>query len=63
MMDNWISVTTHGKTCIQTINCKVTILRKELIKLMAVVMFSPEQWGNQTKVKGIFQPVMKEKYK
>ena len=63
MMDNWISVTTHGRTCIQTINCKVTILRKELIKLMAVVMFSPKQWGNRTKIKGIFQPVMKEKYK
>lgn len=63
MMDNWISVTTDSKTCIQTINCKVTILRKELIKLLAVVVFSPEQWGNRTKVKGIFQPVMKEKYK
>ena len=63
MMDNWISVTTHGRTLIQTINCKVTVLRKELIKLVAVVMFSLEQWGNRTKVKGIFQPAMKEKYK
>ena len=29
---------------------------------MAVVMFSPEAWGNQTKKKGIFQPHMKEMY-
>ena len=26
-------------------------------------MFSPSEWGNCTKVKGIFQPDMKEKYK
>ena len=36
---------THGKTYIQTINCTVTILRKELIKLMAVVMFSSQGMG------------------
>ena len=63
MMKTWVVVTTHGKTYVQTINCTVTILRKELIKLMAVVMFSPSEWGNRTKVKGIFQPDMKEKYK
>ena len=60
MMDNWISVSTHDKTCIQTINCKVTVLRKELIILMEAVIFSPEQCGNWTKN---FQPVMKQKYK
>ena len=63
MMDNWISVTNHGETHILTKNCKVTVLRKELIKLMAVVMFSPEQWGNRTKIKGIFQPAMKKQYR
>ena len=63
MMENWVVVTTHGKIHIQTINCTVTILRKELIKLMAVVMFSPKEWGNHTKVKGVFQPAMKKRYK
>ena len=63
MMKNWVVVTTHGKTYIQTINCTVTILRKELIKLMAVVMFYPKEWGNRTKVQGIFQPAMKKRYK
>ena len=63
MVKHWRVVKEKGVITITTINCKVIPLRKDVMKLMSVVMFSPEDWGNRQKKKGIFQPEMKTKYK